>query len=64
MSLKAFHRVFLVASILCLAFTAVWAAGANAAGLRSPWAFAASLAGAALVAPYFVWHLRSSRRAR
>jgi hypothetical protein len=58
MSLKAFHRVFIVAALLCCAFVARWASGSNAAMLRTPWALRASLAGMALLAPYFVWTVR------
>jgi hypothetical protein len=58
MSLKNFHRFFIAAAFACLAFTAHWASGRNAALLRTPWALYVSVAGMALLAPYFVWTVR------
>jgi hypothetical protein len=58
MSLKSFHRVFIVGAFLCCAFVANWASGRNAALLVTPWAFAAAVAGMALLAPYFVWTVK------
>lgn len=60
MSLRSFHRVFIAASLACLAFTARWASGHNAARRVTPWAARASLAGMALLASYFVWTLKKS----
>lgn len=61
MSLKSFHRFFIVLSFLCLAMTARWASGRNAALLVTPWLLYACGAGMALLAPYFVWTLRKLR---
>lgn len=60
MSLKSFHRVFIVASFVLLAFVAAWASGRNAALLVTPWLKYAALAGMALLAPYFAWHLKKA----
>jgi hypothetical protein len=57
-SLKSFHRFFIVAAFACLAFTARWASGHNAAMLRTPWELYVSAAGMALLAPYFIWTLK------
>jgi hypothetical protein len=61
MSLKSFHRFFIVASFACLAFTARWASGRNAALLVTPWALYAAGAGMALLVPYFFWTLKKLR---
>jgi hypothetical protein len=58
MSLKQFHRVFIAAAFLCCAFVARWASGRNAALLATPWAFAAAVAGMAVLAPYFAWTIK------
>ena len=58
MSLKAFHAVFIAASLLALGFTAWWASGRNAAAQKSPGVLAVSLLGIAALAPYLVWKLR------
>ena len=58
MSLKNFHRFFIVTAFACFAFTAHWASGRNAALLVTPWALDVSAAGMLLLAPYFVWTLR------
>jgi hypothetical protein len=58
MSLKSFHRFFIAAAFACCGFTAYWASGRNAALLVTPWALYGSLAGMALLAPYFVWTVR------
>ena len=55
MSLKSFHRFFIVNAFACLAFMAYWASGRNAADLRTPWLLTASAVGMALLAPYFAW---------
>jgi uncharacterized membrane protein len=64
MSLRAFHGVFIAAGLSCLSFTAVWASGRNAAGLKSPWALGLSLLGAALMLPYLLWYLKKVRLPR
>lgn len=61
MSLKNFHRFFIVSAFACLAFTARWASGRNAALLVTPWALRVSAAGMALLAPYFAWTLKKLR---
>ena len=58
MSLKNFHRFFIVLAFACFAFTARWASGRNAALLKTPWALEVSAAGMLLLAPYFVWTLK------
>jgi hypothetical protein len=58
MSLKNFHRFFILASFTCLAVTARWASGRNAALLVTPWALYASAAGMLLLAPYYAWTLK------
>lgn len=58
MSLRAFHRVFIVAALATLGFSAWWAAGFGPSGEALPWMLWLSLGGAAALAPYFVWHLR------
>jgi hypothetical protein len=60
-SLKSFHRFFIAAAFLCLAFTARWASGRNAALLATPWLLYVSAAGMALLVPYFVWTLKKLR---
>lgn len=61
MSLKNFHRFFILAAFACLAVVARWASGRNAALLITPWALYASLAGMLLLAPYFVWTVKKLR---
>jgi uncharacterized membrane protein len=61
MSLKNFHRFFIFAAFACMAFIARWASGRNPALLVTPWALYASVAGMALLAPYFVWTLKKLR---
>jgi hypothetical protein len=60
-SLKTFHRVFIAAAFLCLAFTARWASGRNAALLVTPWLLYACAAGMLLLVPYFAWTLKKLR---
>ena len=52
MSLKQFHRVFILASLGCLAFVARWASGRNPALLSTPWLMWTSIAGIALLSGY------------
>ena len=61
MSLKTFHRFFIVLCLALLAFTAYWASGRNPVGLVTPWLIWTSLAGAAATLSYFVWHVRTVR---
>ena len=61
MSLKNFHRVFIVSAFGCCAFLAVWASGRNAAQASAPLVQCAAIAGMVALAPYFIWtfkHLR------
>jgi hypothetical protein len=58
MSLKNFHRVFIVCAFLLCAFVAYWATGRNPALLRTPWALYAAVAGMAALVPYFVWTVK------
>lgn len=64
MSLKHFHLFFLAVVLAMLAVTAAWAAGFNAAGLETPWALKASVAGLLLTAPYLAWFWRKSGELR
>jgi lipid-A-disaccharide synthase-like uncharacterized protein len=61
MSLKAFHRFFIVAAFFCLAFLARWASGRNAALLVTPSLIWAAGAGMALLIPYFFWTQKKLR---
>ncbi|MBI3289053.1 MAG: hypothetical protein HYZ74_06010 [Elusimicrobia bacterium] len=61
MSLKHFHRFFLVLCLALFAFLSLWAFGRNPAGLVTPWLAGASLTGAAATAAYLFWHLRTVR---
>ena len=61
MSLKTFHRVFIVLSLALLVFTAYWASGRNPAGLVTPWLINASAAGLLATFAYLVWHVRTVR---
>jgi uncharacterized membrane protein len=58
MSLKNFHRFFIVCAFVMCAFVARWASGANARLAREPWMLYAAAAGMAALAPYFVWTVR------
>jgi hypothetical protein len=55
MSLKSFHRFFILSAFACLAFTAHWASGRNAALRVTPWLLWVSGAGMLALAPYFFW---------
>jgi len=61
MSLRLFHRVFIVLCLALCAFTAYWASGGNAAALVTPWLVYAGAAGAAATIGYLIWHIRSVR---
>ena len=61
MSLRAFHRFFIVLCLALFAFTGFWASGRNPSGLVTPWLAYASAAGAASALAYLVWHVRSVR---
>ena len=61
MSLKNFHRFFIVLAFACLAVTARWASGRNQALLVTPWALYVAAAGMLLLVPYFVWTLKKLR---
>ena len=61
MSLRTFHGVFIGLCLTLLAFTGFWASGWNPQGIRAPWLVGVSLAGAAIMAPYLRWYLRSLR---
>ena len=64
MSLRAFHGVFIVLSLMMLAFVGRWASGANAAGLVTPWALYGSVLAAALMLPYLYWYATKVRLPR
>lgn len=61
MSLRAFHRFFLVLCLALFAFTGYWASGGNATALVTPWLQGASAAGAAATLGYLFWHVRAVR---
>jgi hypothetical protein len=61
MSLKTFHRVFIVVCLALFAFLGAWASGRNPSALVTPWLQAASVAGVIGMASYLVWHIRSIR---
>lgn len=61
MSLKIFHRFFVVLCLFLFAFTGYWAAGGNATALVTPWLVWSSAAGAAAVCGYLAWHVRKVR---
>lgn len=61
MSLKSFHRFFIVLCLALFGFLAYWAAGGNPTELKTPWLLYSSVAGAAASVGYFVWHVRSVR---
>jgi len=61
MSLKAFHRFFIVLCLALFAFTGYWASGGNASAQVTPWLLYGSGAGAAAVIGYLVWHVRTVR---
>lgn len=61
MSLRAFHRFFIVLCLALFAFTGYWASGRNPSALMTPWLMYASAAGAALTLGYLFWHVRAVR---
>lgn len=61
MSLKTFHRFFIVICLALFAFTGYWASGGNPTALITPWLKYASIAGLAATLGYLVWHVRSVR---
>ncbi|MEQ1919473.1 MAG: hypothetical protein ABL955_09750 [Elusimicrobiota bacterium] len=61
MSLRAFHRFFLVLCLALFAFTGYWASGGNPTAMVTPWLRYGSLLGAAATIGYFVWHVRTVR---
>lgn len=61
MSLKAFHRFFIVVCLLLCGFLAYWASGGNPTAQVTPWLLYASAAGACAMTAYLVWHVRKVR---
>lgn len=61
MSLRMFHRFFIVVCLALFAFTGYWASGGNATALVTPWLRWCSLLGAAGTVGYLVWHVRTVR---
>lgn len=61
MSLKNFHRFFIVLAFASFAVTARWASGRNAALLVTPWALWVSAAGMVLLVPYFLWTMKKHK---
>ncbi len=61
MSLKIFHRFFIVLCLALFAFTGYWSSGGNQTALVTPWLAWGSAAGAAAVLAYLAWHIRTVR---
>ena len=61
MSLRAFHRFFIVLCLVLFVFTGWWASGRNPSALVTPWLLYGSAAGAAATIAYFYWHVRTVR---
>ena len=61
MSLRSFHRFFIVLCLALFAFTGYWASGRNPSALVTPWLQRASLAGMAATFAYLLWHVRAVR---
>lgn len=61
MSLKAFHRFFIVVCLILFAFTGYWASGGNPTAMVTPWLMWASGAGVCAMAGYLAWHVRHVR---
>jgi len=61
MSLKIFHRFFLVLCLALFAFLGYWASGGNATAMTTPWLQAGSAAGILSVVGYLYWHVRTVR---
>lgn len=61
MSLRLFHRFFIVLCLALFGFTGYWSSGGNATAMVTPWLQLGSLAGAAGALGYLVWHVRSVR---
>lgn len=64
MSLKHFHLFFILTALAALGVIGTWAAGFNAAGLRTPWALKSCAAGALLTLPYALWFWRKAKELR
>ena len=58
MSLKNFHRFFIVLAFACFAFTAYWASGHNPVLRVTPWLLYVSAAGMLGLVPYFIWTVK------
>lgn len=61
MSLKIFHRFFIVLCLALFAFTGYWSMGGNQSAQVTPWLAWGSAFGMMSVIGYFVWHVRSVR---
>ncbi len=61
MSLRVFHRFFIVLCLALFAFLGYWASGGNAMALVTPWLLYGSVLGAAATIAYFIWHVRAVR---
>lgn len=61
MSLKIFHRFFIVLCLALFGFTGYWASGGNATAMTTPWLQFASAAGVAVAIAYLFWHVRAVR---
>lgn len=61
MSLRAFHRFFIVLCLALFAFTGYWASGGNATALVTPWLLYGSCVGVAAALGYLFWHVRAVR---
>ena len=61
MSLKYFHRFFIVICLALFAFLGFWASGRNPTLLVTPWLVYASIAGGLATLSYLAWHVKSVR---
>jgi len=59
MSLRVFHRFFIVLCLVLCAFTGYWASGGNPTAMVTPWLLYGSAVGAVATIAYFFWHIRS-----
>lgn len=61
MSLKIFHRFFIVLCLALFVFLGYWSSGGNATAMTTPWLQFASAAGIAGAIGYMYWHIRTVR---
>ena len=61
MSLKTFHRFFIILCLALFAFLGYWASGRNPSGLTTPWLLWTSFGGEAATLGYLFWHVKKVR---